>query len=151
MQSSRRQRKRVPPHGRHRERKLTRGQVILCFDGTGNKFSGTERRFFSWWDRILIYLGTSADSNILKIYGMLDHDNGDSMNLLIPVSQQPLTSMQNTTIRCNKALPISDQQGFTLNLYASQELVLMLIPCRYPTRVGWLGSTPGTRKPKIPL
>lgn len=33
---------------------------VLCFDGTGNKFSGTD-----------------ADSNILKIYRMLDRDQGD--------------------------------------------------------------------------
>ncbi|KAL8832164.1 MAG: hypothetical protein Q9191_000437 [Dirinaria sp. TL-2023a] len=35
-------------------------QIILCFDGTGNKFQGTD-----------------ADSNILKIYRMLDRGNGD--------------------------------------------------------------------------
>ncbi len=33
---------------------------VLCFDGTGNKFSGTD-----------------ADSNILKIYRMLDRDQMD--------------------------------------------------------------------------
>lgn len=43
-------------YGPYRQRK----RIILCFDGTGNKFQGT-----------------SADSNILKIYGMLDRTNGD--------------------------------------------------------------------------
>ena len=37
-----------------------RRRIILCFDGTGNKFQGTD-----------------ADSNILKIYRMLDRANGD--------------------------------------------------------------------------
>ena len=51
-------------------------QIILCFDGTGNKFQGgtsplTRER------EIDIAPGTSADSNILKIYGMLDRVNGD--------------------------------------------------------------------------
>lgn len=34
-------------------------KLVLCFDGTGNKFQGT-----------------SADSNILKIYRMLDREDG---------------------------------------------------------------------------
>ncbi|KAG8526807.1 uncharacterized protein KY384_008236 [Bacidia gigantensis] len=37
-----------------------RKRIILCFDGTGNKFQGTD-----------------TDSNILKIYRMLDRNNGD--------------------------------------------------------------------------
>ncbi|CAL8575533.1 hypothetical protein XPA_001452 [Xanthoria parietina] len=45
----------APNYGPRRERK----KIILCFDGTGNKFSGTD-----------------ADSNILKIYRMLDRSNG---------------------------------------------------------------------------
>lgn len=36
-----------------------RKNLVLCFDGTGNKFQGT-----------------SADSNILKIYRMLDREDG---------------------------------------------------------------------------
>ena len=44
------------PFGALRRRK----RIILCFDGTGNKFSGTD-----------------SDSNILKIYRMLDRNNGD--------------------------------------------------------------------------
>lgn len=40
---------------------------VLCFDGTGNKFSGTE-----------------ADSNILKIYRMLDKDQGDQFHYYQP-------------------------------------------------------------------
>ncbi|KAL8692292.1 MAG: hypothetical protein Q9218_002661 [Villophora microphyllina] len=43
------------PYGPRYQRK----KIILCFDGTGNKFSGTD-----------------ADSNILKIYRMLDRSNG---------------------------------------------------------------------------
>jgi uncharacterized protein (DUF2235 family) len=40
---------------------------VLCFDGTGNKFSGTD-----------------ADSNILKIYRMLDRDQGDQFHYYQP-------------------------------------------------------------------
>lgn len=36
-----------------------RKKLVLCFDGTGNKFQGT-----------------TADSNILKIYRMLDREDG---------------------------------------------------------------------------
>lgn len=43
------------PGRRHKPRKL-----ILCFDGTGNKFHGNE-----------------SDSNILKIFRMLDRTAGD--------------------------------------------------------------------------
>ncbi|KAF1998033.1 hypothetical protein P154DRAFT_622018 [Amniculicola lignicola CBS 123094] len=47
----------------HRERK----KFILCFDGTGNKFSGTE-----------------ADSNILKIYRMLDRSDDSQFHYYQP-------------------------------------------------------------------
>lgn len=40
---------------------------VLCFDGTGNKFSGTD-----------------ADSNILKIYRMLDRNQGDNFHYYQP-------------------------------------------------------------------
>ena len=40
---------------------------VLCFDGTGNKFSGTD-----------------ADSNILKIYRMLNRDQGDHFHYYQP-------------------------------------------------------------------
>ena len=40
---------------------------VLCFDGTGNKFSGTD-----------------ADSNILKIYRMLDRGTGDQFHYYQP-------------------------------------------------------------------
>ncbi|KAF1984613.1 hypothetical protein K402DRAFT_336143 [Aulographum hederae CBS 113979] len=40
------------------EKKRRRRKFVLCFDGTGNKFSGTD-----------------ADSNILKIYRMLDRND----------------------------------------------------------------------------
>jgi uncharacterized protein (DUF2235 family) len=40
-----------------------RKKFVLCFDGTGNKFSGTE-----------------ADSNILKIYRMLDRNGDDQFH-----------------------------------------------------------------------
>lgn len=43
------------PGRRHKPRKL-----ILCFDGTGNKFHGNE-----------------SDSNILKIFRMLDREADD--------------------------------------------------------------------------
>ena len=42
-------------------------KFILCFDGTGNKFSGTE-----------------ADSNILKIYCMLDRTGEDQFHYYQP-------------------------------------------------------------------
>ena len=42
-------------------------KFVLCFDGTGNKFSGTD-----------------SDSNILKIYRMLDKTQGDSYHYYQP-------------------------------------------------------------------
>jgi uncharacterized protein (DUF2235 family) len=48
--------------GRKAKRKF-----ILCFDGTGNKFSGTD-----------------ADSNILKIYRMLDRNEDDQFHYYQP-------------------------------------------------------------------
>src|SRR3954447_25307165 len=47
----------------HRQRK----KFILCFDGTGNKFSGTD-----------------ADSNILKIYRMLDRSDDTQFHYYQP-------------------------------------------------------------------
>jgi uncharacterized protein (DUF2235 family) len=48
-------------------RSHVRKQFVLCFDGTGNKFSGTD-----------------ADSNILKIYRMLDRNNDDQYHYYQP-------------------------------------------------------------------
>jgi uncharacterized protein (DUF2235 family) len=42
-------------------------KFVLCFDGTGNKFSGTD-----------------ADSNILKIYRMLDRNGDDQFHYYQP-------------------------------------------------------------------
>jgi uncharacterized protein (DUF2235 family) len=42
-------------------------KFVLCFDGTGNKFSGTD-----------------ADSNILKIYRMLDRSGDDQFHYYQP-------------------------------------------------------------------
>lgn len=44
-----------------------RRKFILCFDGTGNKFSGTD-----------------ADSNILKIYRLLDRNEDDQFHYYQP-------------------------------------------------------------------
>jgi uncharacterized protein (DUF2235 family) len=49
--------------GRTHERK----KFVLCFDGTGNKFSGTD-----------------ADSNILKLYRMLDRNGDDQFHYYQP-------------------------------------------------------------------
>jgi uncharacterized protein (DUF2235 family) len=43
-----------------------RKKFVLCFDGTGNKFSGTE-----------------SDSNILKIYRMLDRNGDDQFHYYV--------------------------------------------------------------------
>lgn len=45
----------------------SRKKFILCFDGTGNKFSGTD-----------------SDSNILKIYRMLDRDDSSQFQYYQP-------------------------------------------------------------------
>lgn len=50
----------------NRSRK-SRRKFILCFDGTGNKFSGTD-----------------SDSNILKIYRMLDRDDSSQFHYYQP-------------------------------------------------------------------
>lgn len=44
-----------------------RNTFVLCFDGTGNKFSGTD-----------------SDSNILKIYRMLDRTQGNTFHYYQP-------------------------------------------------------------------
>jgi uncharacterized protein (DUF2235 family) len=51
---------------RHQVEK-TRRTFVLCFDGTNNKFSGTD-----------------ADSNILKIYRMLDRNEDDQFHYYQP-------------------------------------------------------------------
>lgn len=51
----------VTHHHKHRRK------FVLCFDGTGNKFSGTD-----------------ADSNILKIYRMLDRSDDDQFHYYQP-------------------------------------------------------------------
>ncbi|KAJ4370380.1 hypothetical protein N0V83_004898 [Neocucurbitaria cava] len=53
----------APAQGRAHVRK----KFVLCFDGTGNKFSGTD-----------------ADSNILKIYRMLDRNGDDQFHYYQP-------------------------------------------------------------------
>ncbi len=45
----------------------TRNTFVLCFDGTGNKFSGSD-----------------SDSNILKIYRMLDRTQGNTYHYYQP-------------------------------------------------------------------
>ena len=52
----------TPPRQGHVTKKF-----VLCFDGTGNKFSGTD-----------------ADSNILKIYRMLDRNGDDQFHYYQP-------------------------------------------------------------------
>lgn len=59
----------IPPTsetGGNRSRK-SRRKFVLCFDGTGNKFSGTD-----------------SDSNILKIYRMLDRDDSSQFHYYQP-------------------------------------------------------------------
>ena len=50
------------PHSQRQRKKF-----VLCFDGTGNKFSGTD-----------------ADSNILKIYRMLDRSDESQFHYYQP-------------------------------------------------------------------
>lgn len=50
----------------HRQGHVTK-KFVLCFDGTGNKFSGTD-----------------SDSNILKIYRMLDRNGDDQFHYYQP-------------------------------------------------------------------
>jgi len=56
-----------PFQGFIQRRSHARKQFVLCFDGTGNKFSGTD-----------------ADSNILKIYRMLDRTGDDQFHYYQP-------------------------------------------------------------------
>ncbi|KAL8642134.1 MAG: hypothetical protein Q9228_001159 [Teloschistes exilis] len=51
-----------------------RKKIVLCFDGTGNKFSGNSPKPIH--ATFTESPGTDADSNILKIYRMLDRSNG---------------------------------------------------------------------------
>ncbi|KAL8631063.1 hypothetical protein Q9189_003258 [Teloschistes chrysophthalmus] len=51
-----------------------RKKIVLCFDGTGNKFSGNPPKPIR--TTCTESPGTDADSNILKIFRMLDRSNG---------------------------------------------------------------------------
>jgi hypothetical protein len=58
----------IPLHSENGTRlRKPRKKFILCFDGTGNKFSGTD-----------------SDSNILKIYRMLDRDDSSQFHYYQP-------------------------------------------------------------------
>ncbi|KAF2266365.1 hypothetical protein CC78DRAFT_513858 [Lojkania enalia] len=57
----------VTAHAGQRHSHRRKKKFILCFDGTGNKFSGTD-----------------ADSNILKIYRMLDRNDDDQFHYYQP-------------------------------------------------------------------
>jgi uncharacterized protein (DUF2235 family) len=59
-----------------------RKQFVLCFDGTGNKFSGTD-----------------ADSNILKIYRMLDRNGDDQFHYYQPGIGTYVAHANNSTSR----------------------------------------------------
>lgn len=68
-------------HSHKRKRKF-----ILCFDGTGNKFSGTD-----------------ADSNILKIYRMLDRNEDDQFHYYQPgIGTYVITKSTSHTGRIDK-------------------------------------------------
>ncbi|KAF2133922.1 hypothetical protein P153DRAFT_330549 [Dothidotthia symphoricarpi CBS 119687] len=62
-----------------------RKQFVLCFDGTGNKFSGTD-----------------ADSNILKIYRMLDRDGDDQFHYYQPGIGTYVTNAGGTMTRTGR-------------------------------------------------
>ncbi|KAH8777338.1 hypothetical protein F5883DRAFT_234384 [Diaporthe sp. PMI_573] len=69
----------APPGRRHKPRKL-----ILCFDGTGNKFHGND-----------------SDSNILKIFRMLDREADDQYHYYQPgIGTYVIsTSLSHTSVR----------------------------------------------------
>ena len=54
-----------------------RKKLILCFDGTGNKFKGN-----------------SGDTNILKIFRMLDRSGGEQCMMNAPPISQWLTCVR---------------------------------------------------------
>ena len=68
----------TPQYGPPRAKKT----FVLCFDGTGNKFSNTE-----------------GDSNILKIFRMLDASNAAQLHYY-QVSKNPFAL--STIIHCNE-------------------------------------------------
>ena len=55
------------PYGPRRPRK----KFVLCFDGTGNKFQGND-----------------GDSNILKVFRMLDRETDEQCELIVVVPSQ---------------------------------------------------------------
>lgn len=59
-------------HGPHR----TPRKIVLCFDGTGNKFHGDD-----------------SDSNILKIFRMLDRTASDQCMTLVPFAKNYLLTV----------------------------------------------------------
>ena len=95
--------------------------------------------------------GTSADSNILKIYGMLDRDNGDSTN-------NSLRSREVLTVSIEHYYQVHQRRpwrslfvGLCSDKCDSQELAPMSTRGHYLIQVGLPGSTLGTKRPKIPL
>lgn len=75
--------------GPYRQRKRVLTMALMSVPAaeptSDNTLLRRHRERFSWWDecfnrrknKIDFASGTSADSNILKIYGMLDRTNGD--------------------------------------------------------------------------
>ena len=63
------------PYGPRRVRKT----FVLCFDGTGNKFSGTD-----------------GDSNIIKIYRMLDRGDPNQLHYYQVMIQRFSFKMSNS-------------------------------------------------------
>lgn len=66
-----------------RSRPVSRKKFVLCFDGTGNKFQGDD-----------------SDSNILKIYRMLDRNDGSQFHYYQPGigTYVSTTSLSNTSL-----------------------------------------------------
>ena len=60
-------------------------KLILCFDGTGNKFHGDE-----------------SDSNILKIFRMLDRESDDQYHYYQRKSQSLSSNYDDVSINTNK-------------------------------------------------
>ncbi|KAF1846023.1 uncharacterized protein K460DRAFT_366867 [Cucurbitaria berberidis CBS 394.84] len=66
-------------------RMYMRKKFVLCFDGTGNKFSGTD-----------------ADSNILKIYRMLDRNGDDQFHYYQPGIGTYVTKAEGSITRTSR-------------------------------------------------
>lgn len=126
----------IPHHEPRRHRKHRK--IVLCFDGTGNKFHGDD-----------------SDSNILKIFRMLDRTSSYQCTRSFPFfAFGSLVARGSTNQSQITTTSVSQPSFFFLLMHDAYqpklELEHMSSPKTSRTRAPWKSLSPGTKKPKIP-